>query len=99
MFPDKPGGIALYAHEGWRRYFSLVGPVATFGYWFAWSSSMAVYGGIIGSLVKAEWFPGQAWSLDAGFFDVTFTKVVAAGVVVAVWAVNVLGLQIGRAHV
>ena len=21
MFPDKPGGIALYAHEGWRRYF------------------------------------------------------------------------------
>ena len=24
MFPDKPGGIALYAHEGWRSRFSLV---------------------------------------------------------------------------
>ena len=29
MFPDKPGGIALYAHEGWRRYFSLAGVVAS----------------------------------------------------------------------
>jgi len=38
MFPDKSGGIALYANEGWKRYFSLVGPVATFGYWFAWST-------------------------------------------------------------
>ena len=34
MFPEKTGGISLYAHEGWRRYFTLVGPVATFGYWF-----------------------------------------------------------------
>lgn len=25
MFPDKPGGIALYAHEGWKRHLSLVG--------------------------------------------------------------------------
>src|SRR6478752_3238350 len=25
MFPDKPGGISLYAHEGWRGRFSLVG--------------------------------------------------------------------------
>ena len=28
MFPDKPGGIALYAHEGWRSRFSLFGPIA-----------------------------------------------------------------------
>jgi amino acid transporter len=47
MFPDKPGGISLYAHEGWRRYFSLVGPVATFGYWFAWSSVLALFGIVI----------------------------------------------------
>ena len=33
MFPDKPGGIALYAHEGWRSRFSLFGPIAAFGYW------------------------------------------------------------------
>ena len=23
MFPDKPGGIALYAYEAWRKYFSM----------------------------------------------------------------------------
>ena len=27
MFPDKPGGISLYAHEGWRGRFSLAGPI------------------------------------------------------------------------
>ncbi len=35
MFPEKPGGISLYANEGWRRYFTPIGPIATFGYWFA----------------------------------------------------------------
>ncbi|HVG89710.1 MAG TPA: amino acid permease, partial [Gaiellales bacterium] len=35
MFPDKPGGLSVYAREGWRKYFSLAGPIAVFGYWFA----------------------------------------------------------------
>jgi amino acid transporter len=39
MFPDKPGGISLYAHEGWRGRFSLVGPIGAFGYWIGWSRS------------------------------------------------------------
>src|SRR4030081_1890658 len=34
MFPYKPGGIALYAHEGWRGRFSLVGPIGAYDYWF-----------------------------------------------------------------
>ena len=66
MFPDKPGGIALYAHEGWRKHFSLIGPIATFGYWFAWSSVLAIFGTTIGYLVQAEWFPGETWTFDAG---------------------------------
>ena len=49
MFPDKPGGLSVYAREGWRKYFSLAGPIAVFGYWFAWSSVLAVYGGLIGT--------------------------------------------------
>lgn len=92
MFPEKPG-IALYAHEGWRPYLSLIGPVASFGYWFAWTGSIAVFGGIIGTLVQARWFPGQTWALDAGPLDVTFPRVVAAAVLVAVWAANVLGVR------
>src|SRR5260370_34666359 len=33
MFPDKPGGISLYAHEGWHGRFSLVGPIGGVGDW------------------------------------------------------------------
>ena len=32
MYPDKPGGIAMIATEGWRRRLPLVGPIASFGY-------------------------------------------------------------------
>jgi amino acid transporter len=92
MFPEKTGGIALYAWEGWRRRFTLVGPVATFGYWFAWSSSIAVYGAIVGDLFEAEWFPGQTWVWDLGIVDITFPRLVGAAVIVAVWAANALGL-------
>jgi len=92
MFPEKTGGISLYAWEGWRRHFTLVGPVATFGYWFAWSSSIAVYGGIVGGLVEAQWFPDQTWTWDLGIVDVTFPRLVGAGVVLAVWAANALGI-------
>jgi amino acid transporter len=92
MFPEKPGGIALYAWEGWRRHFTLVGPVATFGYWFAWSSSIAVYAGIVGGLLQAEWFPGQTWTWHLAIVDVTFPRLVGAAVVVGVWAANALGI-------
>ena len=44
----------MYAKEGWRKYFSLAGPIATFGYWFAWSSVLAIYGGFIGFLLVGE---------------------------------------------
>jgi amino acid transporter len=80
MFPEKPGGISLYATEGWRSRFALAGPIATFGYWFAWSSSLAVYAGIVGSLVQAQWFPAETWTWGLGPVDVTFARIVAAGV-------------------
>ncbi len=51
MFPDKPGGLSVYAREGWRKYFSLAGPIAVFGYWFAWSSVLAIYGVFVGLLL------------------------------------------------
>ena len=50
MFPGRSGGISLYANEGWRRYTTLVGPVATFGYWIGWSVVLAIFGNLIGSL-------------------------------------------------
>ena len=93
MFPDKPGGISLYANEGWRRYFTLIGPVATFGYWFAWSSVLALFGIIIGSLIQAEWAPGQTWTFDTGPVDAGLTHVIAIAVIAIVWAINVFGIR------
>jgi amino acid transporter len=102
MFPDKSGGIALYAHEGWRRYFSLVGPVATFGYWFAWSSVLALFGVVIGGLIQAEWFPGaKAGGVGAdavGYFstgpvEIGLPHLIAVGVIAAVWLVNIFGIK------
>jgi amino acid transporter len=102
MFPDKPGGISLYAHEGWRRYFSLVGPIATFGYWFAWSSVLALFGIVIGSLIQGQWFPGEpAGGIGAGatgYFssgpvEIGLPHLIAAGVIVFVWLINIFGIR------
>ena len=54
MFPQKAGGISLYAHEAWRKYLSFIGPIATFGYWFAWSSVLAINGYVIGTLAAGR---------------------------------------------
>ena len=59
MFPDKPGGISLYAHEGWRGRFSLVGPIGAFGYWIGWSVVLSIFGVLIGDLIQAQWFPNS----------------------------------------
>ena len=93
MFPDKPGGIALYAHEGWRKYFTFIGPIATFGYWFAWSSVLAIFGTTIGYLVQAEWAAGETWTVDAGAVDVGLPHVIGAICVILVWLVNIAGIR------
>ena len=48
MFPNKSGGVALYAHEAWRKYLTLIGPLATFGYWIGWSVVLSVNGLVAG---------------------------------------------------
>jgi amino acid transporter len=93
MFPDKPGGISLYANEGWRRYFTFIGPVATFGYWFAWSSVLALFGIIIGSLIQAEWASGETWTFNTGAVDAGLPHVIAIVVIAVVWAINVFGIR------
>lgn len=94
MYADTPGGITMYAHEGWRRHAQWVGPLAAFGYWFAWTTAVAVYAGIIGSLVQAQWFPGQDWALTLGPLTVTFPLLVGALVILALYAANMWGLRL-----
>jgi len=50
MFGPRSGGISLYAHEGWKRYSTLVGPLSAFGYWIGWSVVLSIFGKIIGDL-------------------------------------------------
>ena len=59
MFPEKSGGLSLYAHEAWRKYTTLVGPIATFGYWIGWSVVLSFLGLFIGQLIR-RLVPGRA---------------------------------------
>ncbi len=98
MFPDKPGGIALYAHEGWRSRFNLFGPIAAFGYWIGWSVVLSFVGNIVGALIVAEWFPASGDGVDdawfnLGFADFGLAQAIAIVVILAVWLFNVLGVK------
>ncbi len=89
MFPDKPGGISLYAYEGWRKYFSLFGPIAAFGYWIGWSVVLSIFGNLIGGLIQAEWFSGVTWHI--GHFGLA--QAIGVGLVLAVWLFNIFGVK------
>lgn len=104
MFPDKPGGLAVYAREGWRKYFSLAGPIAVFGYWFAWSSVLAIYGGLIGYLIIGKFFTDLdandvntndfgSWSTDVLGVEINSVRVIATVCILACYIFNVRGMR------
>lgn len=93
LLPHKAGGVAVYANEAWKSRVNLVGPLATFAYWFAWSSSLAIYGLLIGDLVQAQWFPHTTWSFYDGSVHVGLPHLIAVLVIFLGWAANVLGMK------
>ncbi len=93
MFPNKSGGISLFAHEAWRKYFTFVGPIATFGYWFAWSSVLAINGLVVGTLIQAEWFPDSTWAEAGAGFDINLAILLGMIAIALVWAFNVFGVR------
>jgi amino acid transporter len=106
MFPEKSGGLALYAHEAWRKYTTLVGPIATFGYWIGWSVVLAVNGIFIGQIIQGAWFPGEPFGgadsnpdvtgyFSTGTVKVGLPQLIAIGLIVAVWLFNVRGVRVG----
>jgi amino acid transporter len=110
MFPHKSGGFPLYANEGWRKYTTLVGPIATFGYWIGWSVVLSFLGLFCGSIAQAAWFGGEPYgtnafggsTIDNGYFStgsvhVGLQHLIAIGIILAVWAFNVFGTRIGVA--
>jgi amino acid transporter len=93
MFPNKSGGISLFAHEAWRKYLTLIGPVATFGYWFAWSSVLAINGLIVGTLIQAEWFSDTTWTTSGAGFDLSLPILIGIGAILLVWITNTFGIR------
>jgi len=93
MFPDKSGGIALYAYEGWRSRLSLVGPVATFSYWFVWTTAIALFANVMGVLAQTQFFPEQDWTVNLGLLELTFANLFATAVILFVWGINIFGVQ------
>ena len=93
MFPDKPGGISLYAYEGWKSRFSLAGPIGAFGYWIGWSVVLSIFGKTIGDLVIAKWFPSTTWSVYDGVVHITANDLIGIGCIVAVWLLNIYGIR------
>jgi amino acid transporter len=93
MFPDKPGGISLYAHEGWRGRFSLAGPIGAFGYWIGWSVVLSIFGVLIGDLIQAQWFPTATWSVFDGVVHLGLPQFLAVAFIALVWLLNVFGIR------
>jgi amino acid transporter len=93
MFPDKPGGISLYAHEGWRGRFSLIGPIGAFGYWIGWSVVLSIFGKVIGDLITAQWFPTATWSVFDGAVHLDLSDFIAIGCIILVWLLNIFGIR------
>jgi amino acid transporter len=93
MFPDKPGGISLYASEGWRGRFSLVGPIGAFGYWIGWSVVLSIFGVLIGDLIQAQWFPHTTWSVFDGTVHLGLPQFIAIACIVLVWLLNIFGIR------
>jgi amino acid transporter len=93
MFPNKSGGIALYAHEAWRKYLTVIGPLATFGYWIGWSVVLSINGLVAGSLIQAEWFSDNTWTHTGAGFDLSLPIALGIGLIILVWALNVFGVR------
>ena len=59
MFPKLAGGVAIFAHEAWKRYTAFVGPIAAVGYWLGWSVVLAISGLIVGQLLQNQFSPAR----------------------------------------
>jgi amino acid transporter len=95
MFADKAGGVAMFAAEGWKRYFTPIAPIAAVGYWSGWALVLSLVGLTIGQLVQKQWFPNNTWALfDLGSVHFDIAHLISAGTVIACTVLNVLGIRV-----
>ncbi|WP_340539264.1 APC family permease [Nocardioides sp. GXZ039] len=95
MFPNKSGGISVYAYEGWKRHFAPLGAIAAFGYWMGWSLSLSVEGVVLGSLMEQAFWPDNNISVDLpGVHTLGLPYLIAIGAIMSAWALNYFGIKI-----
>ncbi|TQS88920.1 APC family permease [Arthrobacter sp. TS-15] len=94
IFPEKPGGVSIFAFEAWRERFAPAGALATFGYWFGWSAAISVISVTAGAIIGARWFPDAQWSLDLGFAQIGLPQLIGIAIIVAVMVPNLFGAQL-----
>lgn len=93
MFPDKPGGVPVYAHEAWKERFAPAGALATFGYWFGWSAVISIVSLTAGAIIEARWLPEAAWSLNLGIAQIGTAQIIGIALILALMVPNLLGAQ------
>ena len=93
MFGHRSGGISLYAHEGWKRYSTMIGPLSAFGYWIGWSVVLSIFGKVIGDLAQSQWWPHSTWTVTIGSNHLGIAHFIAIGTIMAVWLFNIFGLR------
>ena len=95
MFPNKVGGITLFANEAWKRRFPPVGALSTFGYWCGWSLVLGVFGIGLGSLIQAQWFPTATWAWHTPWgVGLGLPQVIAIAAVLLAWITNIVGIRV-----
>ena len=98
MFPEKSGGLAIYAHEAFRKYTNFVGPVVAFGYWMGWSVVLSINGLIVGTLIITQWFPDATWTsgqqaANSIGFGLSWPIIIGVAAIVIVWLFNIFGVR------
>jgi len=101
MFPKLSGGIAIYAHEAWKKYVSFVGPIAAFGYWIGWSVVLSATGIVVGFLIQAQFYTSSAtstawnhtWQVAGQSIYFSFPIALTIVIICAIWTFNVLGMR------
>lgn len=94
MFPEKSGGIALIATEGWKDKFALAGPIASFGYWMGWSAVLSIVGVSAGAIIKEQWFRNSDFVLSIGVTDIGIPQLFAIFIIIIFWLLNRRGIDL-----
>jgi amino acid transporter len=93
MFPDKAGGVTMFANEAWKRRCPPLGVLASYGYWAGWVFGMGVFALSFGSLIQAQFFSDVTWSVALGSADVGLGHVIGLGALVLSTVLNARGIE------